>query len=790
MVNWMKQHKLLGFIGTLVFVIATGIVCNSYITAWVLKNWLEKQGSTVELDDLTLSLWNSQLDINRLKAVDVDGNFLSLGHFTLNWSLDDIWDKKLHLSNITIDGIELTTVGERLKPKTIGSINLEALLANTTKAEFKQEESSPSVNEWSVEIGTIGISKFDICYQDGFLSFANLGLPVSHGTEKLAVCLDWENLLLNTAIKINPEGTAEMAGDIALNSFNIRDNQNRNLLQVSGLELKSMMFNSEKTSANNFSIKNLKALSQETNSMISDHGISLKQLDLKGIEWLSEEEQLKFENLITHDFGVLTRASDNKIHELTTIKLAVVDDVKLAGKNVSIKSIVINGMQAFENLEIEKQADSLLALKQMKFDKLNVTEDIVNLDSILLSGLILHVVSNEAGLNLDNWLPHLQTDDNSKVEKISEAGTPEANKSGATININNFALGDDSIIDFVDFSTGKAVLHQLSELVLSVEDIHLAEGTQQRASIKFKSKIGNNGSITGVGEFVPSNMDPEINIVGELKNINLINLTEYSARFVGYRIDSGNLNVGYEFLLKDQKIDAKFKSLFEKFNLANLQLHEKSELNEKLGLPLPLALDLLRNSDDSIELNLPVSGDVNDPNLSISGIVSTVTFKAIKNAIIYSYSPLGMLSVASGIFNLATALRFEPLTFAYRSTELSTESKKQLKKLAEIMKKKPKIKILICSVATELDRVVVEPLSKPVEPTPKSAEAPLKADVEQSNIVTEIELGELLELAMSRQKNAIDYLVDIHQIEPTRLLECNVKLSENKTRPAQVELSI
>ncbi len=67
------------------------------------------------------------------------------------------------------------------------------------------------------------------------------------------------------------------------------------------------------------------------------------------------------------------------------------------------------------------------------------------------------------------------------------------------------------------------------------------------------------------------------------------------------------LNVVYDFKLKDNRVDSNLKSLLEKFNLAELQKHEEHELNAELGIPLPMALDLLRDSDDNIELEVPVT---------------------------------------------------------------------------------------------------------------------------------------------------------------------------------------
>ena len=205
--------------------------------------------------------------------------------------------------------------------------------------------------------------------------------------------------------------------------------------------------------------------------------------------------------------------------------------------------------------------------------------------------------------------------------------------------------------------------------------------------------------------------------------------------------------------------------------MSELQEHEQHKINAELGVPLPLALDLLRDSDNHIELAIPITGDLNNPDLSVSSIISTVTLSAIKTAIIYNYSPLGMLSLASGIFNLATALRFDPLEFDYRSVTLSVQSNQQLDKLSKLMQDKSKVKFLICGEATHADWTTQ-----------------IEGDNKQAD--DEINVDFILDLANQRQKNVIDYLINNHQIDATRLISCQVKISQNKNDKALVKLSI
>ncbi len=188
-----------------------------------------------------------------------------------------------------------------------------------------------------------------------------------------------------------------------------------------------------------------------------------------------------------------------------------------------------------------------------------------------------------------------------------------------------------------------------------------------------------------------------------------------------------------------------------------------------------MALNLLRDSDDNIELDFPVTGNVDSPDFSIASIISTVSVKAIKNAVIYHYSPLGMFSLASGVFDLATALNFDPIEFEIQKNELNEETKKQLDKVVSLMSEKPRIKMVVCGEGTWLDYpdLTLEEIKQ------KKKEDFAKLDVTA-----------LLTLAKQRQSNVIKYIVEQGGIEKSRLLGCNVKMSKKKGAKPQVKLSI
>ncbi|NNJ72794.1 MAG: DUF748 domain-containing protein, partial [Enterobacterales bacterium] len=452
-------------------------------------------------------------------------------------------------------------------------------------------------------------------------------------------------------------------------------------------------------------------------------------------------------------------------------------------------------MQLLDNFTNPQVSQEYLAtLNNLSISGIDFKPTELSIIDIKLSALESHLSINEQGLNVANWFqasPDTATESTTTTETIT--ATETETESAATplqLTLESFTL-EPANIRIQESLTGSEYEHQIEDLSLTIQNISNDTAPDTAPStIKYTTGLGDSGSLNGEGTFkaLPDNL--EVDITGKLKDMNLVGVSHLATRFIGYRIDSGLLNIDYRVSIKDQKIDSNLETLLEKFALAKLEESEQNPLNEDLGLPLPMALNLLRDSDNNIELDLPITGDVNSPDFSVSGIISVVMVKAIKQAVIYNYSPLGMLSMASGIVDLATALRFDPVVFTPLSVEISEKGTEQLQKIITLMQKKPKVKMIICGVATEMDR----PAQQAVEIAPGSANQaitePSAATAEPPVVQPIVDPMSLIALAKQRQDSVINYIVSNGNIDKARLIGCNIKVAKKKDAKPVVKISI
>jgi hypothetical protein len=106
------------------------------------------------------------------------------------------------------------------------------------------------------------------------------------------------------------------------------------------------------------------------------------------------------------------------------------------------------------------------------------------------------------------------------------------------------------------------------------------------------------------------------------------------------------------------------------------------ESEEATGLPVKLAVALLKDRNGEIHLDIPVYGDLQDPQFSIAGVVWTI----IKNLLVKAAtSPFALLGAIFG----GGDEDFSSIDFDYGSARLNQEEQDKLQRMAEALLDRP-----------------------------------------------------------------------------------------------------
>jgi hypothetical protein len=264
-----------------------------------------------------------------------------------------------------------------------------------------------------------------------------------------------------------------------------------------------------------------------------------------------------------------------------------------------------------------------------------------------------------------------------------------AKTAASLIEIGPIALRNGRIA-FSDQYIQPAYNAQLSELQGSISAYSNQASPGSAAAITTIALHGlaqGNAALDIQGQISPLLHPDTLDIRAKVDNLSLSPLSAYAAKYAGYGIENGLLNVDLHYTLKpDGTLTAT-----NQIRLKQLSFGNKVE-NPIHSLPVKLAVFLLADRHGIINLNLPVNGSLNDPQFSIWPVVWQGLGNLITKAITAPFSLF--MNSSSSEENLST-IGFEP-----GSSTLSTTAQAQLNTLGQTLATKPALTLTITANAS------------------------------------------------------------------------------------------
>jgi uncharacterized protein involved in outer membrane biogenesis len=172
-----------------------------------------------------------------------------------------------------------------------------------------------------------------------------------------------------------------------------------------------------------------------------------------------------------------------------------------------------------------------------------------------------------------------------------------------------------------------------------------------------------------------------LDITATAKGIDMPTFSPYSGKYIGYAIEKGKLSVDIHYHVEKGELTAE-NNVF----LDQLTLGEKVESPDALSIPVSLALALLKNQRGEIDVHLPISGSINDPEFSIGGVIVKVFINLITKA---ATAPFAMLGSLFGGEELSE------IDFSPGYAKITPEAEKRLEALSKALIDRPALKLEI-----------------------------------------------------------------------------------------------
>lgn len=353
-------------------------------------------------------------------------------------------------------------------------------------------------------------------------------------------------------------------------------------------------------------------------------------------------------------------------------------------------ALVFEGEFDLTKLRIDETepAQSFLTLDALKATqiRLAMNPNRLEIPEMRISGLATKLlIAEDQSVNITKVLrPRAGTD-----AKAPAAGKPQSAAQPVTeappddpfpASISRIRV-DNSILEFSDLSLRPQFATRMYELKGVITGIATARDT--RAQLELDARVDEFGSARIRGDINLFKPRAYTDVDMNFRNLEMTALTPYSAKFAGYRIASGRLSMDLQYRIKDSALAGENKIVLDK-----LELGERVESPTALNLPLELAIAILKDSDGRIDIGLPVSGNLDDPQFSYGALV----WKAIGNLLtrIVTAPFRALASLFGGGAEKLDTIEFDP-----GNDRLQPPERQKLRTVAEALAKRPQLKLTI-----------------------------------------------------------------------------------------------
>lgn len=215
------------------------------------------------------------------------------------------------------------------------------------------------------------------------------------------------------------------------------------------------------------------------------------------------------------------------------------------------------------------------------------------------------------------------------------------------------------------------------------------------APVDISASLANNGPIAIRGTANPLAPKPSLDLGASAHDIELKNLTPYSLKYAGYPIEKGRLDVDLHYKLENDQLTAENHLIIDQ-----LTFGDHVENGTETHLPVRLAIALLKDSHGKIDVRIPVSGSLSNPQFSLGSLIWGAVRHLIERAVTAPFSLLAN-ALGGGGDGSASAEHLQYIAFAPGSAALSDSARTKLDTLVKLLAEKPEVKLDLSGRADE-----------------------------------------------------------------------------------------
>ena len=411
-------------------------------------------------------------------------------------------------------------------------------------------------------------------------------------------------------------------------------------------------------------------------------------------------------NAATNDFKVNVGLKDfalaagkpylNDFIDYKDFSGSVSTNINVEGNLGDVLSSNVSGTVSVDNVVLTEKSGKTIGVNHVGIGlgKVNLNKNQFHVDSVIVDAAYAHLdLYKDGKTNIDVLLAPLMkksapaadsatAESAAEPEKAQEEPAPKAKPMDARIGK---LLVRNTKVSANDLTIKKPFNYTVSAITVNGSNINFNTPCTVNVSAAFPEggsvSVKYKGALSDIGT-----MDAYISV----KNLALKHFSNYSVHYTGYPLSAGTMAFASENKIKDFNLDSK-----NTIDIYNIDVGDKDDsVDPEYMVPMKVGLYILKDKDDKIQFDVPVQGNMKDPEFSVLKIV----WKTVMNLIIkVALSPLKIVgnvaTAGAGVvgFDLGKndEVVIDPMSATFTSEQYAKASK-----MTEVLAKDPKLKLI------------------------------------------------------------------------------------------------
>ncbi len=627
--------------------------------------------------------------------------------FTLDGSLYDVFTNPRLTANSVVNDLDIT--GDALKSLVLSKLSLDGVDASYSEAGVVFGIKQLSLNNLVTELPEQGSAELgDFIVDDVQVDLANATAAVGNikadnlnttdlGVTKAALkslgmhSITAKNITTDPAVVVTnitlTGASADLPeqGNVQLEDFSI-DNVD--------VDLATAVASIEKIYAGNFTA--------------ADVAGGLENVTLASLGWenINVTELRTTPNITLQKFGITDLSAKH-----------------LTDGNMTLASLTVNGVSGGTDYQNVEQVD----VKELSVYGANSAVPLLSLQEYHIPDIAVNQIGLTTGLHTYAGLVATVTRAaNGNIIGIPASAPATAPAAGQTVNAESLTeddvapskafgvriagvkqIGDDdnvSQVHWTDESVSPVLRSDLRIYELETGPVDTAN-LETAIPMTIVTGLDTYNRIVLKGALGLKNDLPEGELTFTIDQLNLPAFNSYVVQAMGYRVKKGMLKVDANITLHDGQLGGNTDILLKNSKLEPADEDTINRISKQIAMPLDTALSVLRDDNNNIKLEVPLSGDITDPDVGINDVINQISTKALKTATLYylkqSLQPYGaFISLASFAGDQLFAVRLNDLEYVALATELTDKQKEYLDTVGKMMSKKTDLELQVCPVVS------------------------------------------------------------------------------------------